>query len=241
MNLTTYAEYSNVQRTAVMYTPTDEARWLAEYAPLVKRIVRRLSMHADGVFERDDLEQIGLMGLLEALRRYGEPDEEFPHYAAVRVRGAILDELRRQDWRPRASRQGAHRLRGCERTLRRELGREPAKEEVCVALGIDSAAYEKMVFDDSAHELMSFDALLDAYGDLPAWQEDGPESSVLLRISLEQALQALDPAEQRVIQLYYEYELTLAEIGAVLELTTARICQIHHSALQKMRSRLEQS
>jgi RNA polymerase sigma factor FliA len=239
MNMICDTEYTAVQRATPALAAADEARWLAEYAPLVKRVVRKFAAQADGVFERDDLEQIGLMGLMEALRRYGEPDDEFVNFAVVRVRGAVLDELRRQDWRTRSARQGAHKLRACERTLRGKLGRDPVKEEVCAALGIDGDEYDRTILDDCATEFMSFDELLDQQGDLAAGRTDGPEGQVLLRMGLEQALNALTEREQRVVQLYYECELTLAEIGVVLDLTTARICQLHRDALRKMRAYLE--
>lgn len=237
MTATTYTEYQSVQRAGQALSAADEARWMAQYAPLVKRTVRKLGSHAGGSMDAADLEQLGLMGLLEALRRYGEPDEEFEHFALVRVRGAILDELRRQDWRPRSARQGAHRMRSTERTLRRELGREPTKEEVCDALEIDGDEYEQLLLDDSAQEFISFDALLednaDSYG-----TDDGIERQIVLRRSLEQALGMLDAREQQVIQLYYEFDLNQAEIGAVLGLTRARVCQINKSALEKMRRHL---
>src|SRR5471030_1450890 len=86
------------------HSVVDEQKHLLAYAPLVKRIVRQLNSQIAGAIDRDDMEQIGLMGLLEALRRYGEPDAAFGSYASLRVRGAILDELRRQDWRPRPTR-----------------------------------------------------------------------------------------------------------------------------------------
>ncbi|WP_244130354.1 FliA/WhiG family RNA polymerase sigma factor [Burkholderia sp. BCC0044] len=217
----------------------DEGRWMAYYAPLVKRTVRKLGSHAGGAMDTADLEQLGLMGLLEALRRYGEPDDEFEHFARVRVRGAILDELRRQDWRPRSARQGAHRLRSAERTLRRELGREPTQEEVCDALEIDGDEYDQLQLDDSAQAFVSFDALLedgaDQYGG-----DDGIEGQIIQRRSLEEALGVLDAREQQVIQLYYELDLNQAEIGAVLGLTRARICQINKNALDKMRKHLVQ-
>lgn len=85
-----------------------EQQRLLEHVPLVKRVVRQLHAQASAVLDREDMEQIGLMGLLEALRRYGPPDERFPAFATLRIRGAILDELRRQDWRPRSVRQDSH-------------------------------------------------------------------------------------------------------------------------------------
>ncbi|MFH5254423.1 FliA/WhiG family RNA polymerase sigma factor [Burkholderia semiarida] len=239
MTSISYTEYMNVQRASQNMSLDGEARWVAEYAPLVKRVASKLAGHAKGVVDRDDLEQIGVMGLLEALRRYGEPDDEFAHYAVVRVRGAILDELRRQDWRPRAVRQSTHQLRACERALRRKLGREPDKEDVCAALGIDGAEYDRAVLDDGANEFMSLDELIGSIGDHSIEHQAGPESQVLMRRGIEKALLVLDEREQRIVQLYYEFDLSLAEIGAVLDLTAARVCQLHRSALRKMRNYLE--
>jgi len=239
MNASTHTEYTTIQRASQQMSAADEARWMAQYAPLVKRTVRKLSSQSAGVMEPEDLEQLGLMGLLEALRRYGEPDDEFQHFALVRVRGAMLDALRRQDWRTRSARQGAHKMRSAERELRRTLGREPSREELCDALDIDGDAYDQLQLDDSAEAFVSFDALLeegvDRYG-----SEDGPEDTVLKRRDLEKALGTLDAREQKVIQLYYEFDLNQAEIAAVLGLTTARVCQINKKALTKMRMHLAQ-
>lgn len=239
MSATTYTEYESVQRAGQALSAADEARWMAQYAPLVKRTARKLGSQAGGAMDADDLEQLGLMGLLEALRRYGAPDDEFEHFALVRVRGAILDELRRQDWRPRTARQGAHRLRSTERTLRRELGREPTKDEVCNALDIDGDEYEQLQLDDCAQEFVSFDAMLEDGGDAHG-ADDGIERQIVVRKSLEKALGVLDSREQQVIQLSYEFDLNQAEIGAVLGVTRARVCQINKTALAKMRKYLAQ-
>ena len=102
-----YAELRDATSRAL--SAADEQRHLLAWAPLVKRVVRQLSSQVGGAIDRDDMEQIGLMGLLEALRRYGEPDAGFPGFAMLRIRGSILDELRRQDWRPRSVR----RVRSC--------------------------------------------------------------------------------------------------------------------------------
>ncbi|OWY39976.1 RNA polymerase sigma factor FliA [Xenophilus sp. AP218F] len=214
----------------------DEARQLRRYAPLVKRVARQLASQAGCVFDREDMEQIGLMALLDCLRRYGEPDEGFGGFAMLRIRGAILDELRRLDWRPRGLRQDSHRLRDGARRLRRELGREPSEAELMQALGLDEAAYREIAQAENAEAMASFDELLSA--GLELGQCEGPEAGIALRDELAQALGALNPREQQVIQLYYEFELSLKEIAAVLEVSEARICQINKSALKKMQASL---
>ncbi len=213
----------------------DEQKHLLAYAPLVKRIVRQLNSQVQGAIDRDDMEQIGLMGLLEALRRYGEPDASFGSYAALRVRGAILDELRRQDWRPRAVRQQSHKMRDAVRELTRKLGREPAEQEIMAALGLDAEGYQAYLLDENAETIASFDEILqDTLADTGSVA--GPEEQLMIRRSLEQALTGLDEREQRVIQMYYEFELSYKEIAAVLDLTDARVCQLNKQALNKMKA-----
>jgi len=223
---------------ASAFTPAEEQQHLLAYAPLVKRIVRQLNSQVAGAIDRDDMEQIGLMGLLEALRRYGAPDAAFGSYASLRVRGAILDELRRQDWRPRAVRQQSHKLRDAVRALTRQLGREPNEKEAIAGLGITAEEYMTYQLDENAELIASFDELLqDTMADTSAIP--GPEEQLLLRRSLEQALTGLDEREQRVVQMYYEFELSYKEIAAVLDLTDARVCQLNKAALNKMRAVLQ--
>jgi RNA polymerase sigma factor for flagellar operon FliA len=213
----------------------DEQKHLLAYAPLVKRIVRQLNSQVQGAIDRDDMEQIGLMGLLEALRRYGEPDTGFGSYASLRVRGAILDELRRQDWRPRAVRQQSHKMRDAVRELTRKLGREPGEQEIMSALGLDAEGYQAYLLDENAETIASFDEILqDTLADTGSVA--GPEEQLMIRRSLEQALNGLDEREQRVIQMYYEFELSYKEIAAVLDLTDARVCQLNKQALNKMKA-----
>ena len=151
--------YADAAMHAAM-SAQDEARHLVAYAPLVKRIARQLNSQVSGSMGREDMEQIGLMGLLEALRRYGTPDAGFASYAGLRVRGAILDELRRQDWRPRAVRQDSHKMRDAVRALTRKLGHEPSDKEAAEALGITQDEWRQFLLDDCAEELLSFDEIL---------------------------------------------------------------------------------
>lgn len=228
------AAYASMRQLARPASKAQEQRWLLAHLPLVKRVVRRLASQVSGVLDSDDMEQIGLIGLLEALRRYGEPDDDFAGYAALRIRGAVLDELRRLDWRPRGARQSAHKLRKAERALRQALGREPTRAEVCAALDISPEQGRELELAGGAEIFASFDELLADRGDFAGAQE-GPERAVVDRATLAAALNTLDPREQQVIQLYYEYELSQNEIAEVLERTPARICQITKSALAKMK------
>jgi RNA polymerase sigma factor for flagellar operon FliA len=211
-----------------------EQRRLVEHTPLVRRAVAQLASQAGGAMDRDDMLQIGLMGLLEALRRYGEPDERFPGYAAQRIRGAILDELRRQDWRPRTVRQEGNRLRDAIRELTRRLGHEPSEAEVTQHLGVSAEDYLAHEQHINAETMASFDELIEELALTPSAART-PEAELIQRRTLEQALSHLNEKEQHVVQLYYEAELSLREIGAVMGLTEARVCQINKSALQKMR------
>jgi len=198
----------------------DEQRHLLAHAPLVKRVVRQLSSQVGGAIDREDMEQIGLMGLLEALRRYGDPDEGFPGFAMLRIRGSILDELRRQDWRPRSV-------------------REPSEAEAIAALGVTAEAFQAYLLDEGAEELASFDELIAEMQEV-ASDVQSPEAQLLTRRTLEKALLALDEREQRVVQMVYEFELSYKEIAAVLGLTDARICQINKQALRKMKAFLQE-
>ncbi|MCS0582400.1 FliA/WhiG family RNA polymerase sigma factor [Massilia pinisoli] len=233
------SEYADAAIHAAM-SAAEEQKHLVAYAPLVKRIARQLTSQVSGAMGREDMEQIGLMGLLEALRRYGTPDTGFGSYASLRVRGAILDELRRQDWRPRAVRQDSHKMRDAVRALTRKLGREPNDKEAADALGIGQEEWRQFLLDDCAEELLSFDEILQESTER-AHSAPGPEDQFLVRRSLEQALSALNEREQRVIQMIYEFELSYKEIAAVLDLSDARVCQLNKSALAKMKAALAQA
>ena len=235
-----YAEsYGELGSAPVSHSVADEQKHLLAYAPLVKRIVRQLNSQIAGAIDRDDMEQIGLMGLLEALRRYGEPDGAFGGYAALRIRGAILDELRRQDWRPRAVRQHSHKLRDAVRALTRQLGREPSEPEIVASLGITIDEYQAYLMDENAEQIASFDEILQ--DSLSNDSAPSPEEQLMVRRSLEQALRGLDEREQRVVQMYYEFELSYKEIAAVLDLTDARVCQLNKAALGKMKAVLQRA
>jgi RNA polymerase sigma factor for flagellar operon FliA len=224
-------EYADAAIHAAM-SAKDEERHLVAYAPLVKRIARQLNSQVSGAMGRDDMEQIGLMGLLEALRRYGTPDTGFGSYASLRVRG-------RQSCL-RSVRQDSHKLRDAVRALTRKLGREPNDKEAAETLGLSQDEWRQFLLDDVAEELLSFDDVLQESTER-ASHAPGPEEQYAVRRSLEQALAALNEREQRVIQMIYEFELSYKEIAAVLDLSDARVCQLNKSALAKMKAALAQA
>ncbi|TLX59183.1 RNA polymerase sigma factor FliA [Stutzerimonas nosocomialis] len=216
-----------------LFAPGAEQRWLMQYLPLVKRIVRQLSLQANQVLDREDMEQIGLMGLLEGLRRYGVPDEQFGSFAALRIRGAILDELRRQDWRPRQVRQQVHKVRDAIRGLVRQLGRQPTDEEIRSHAGLTEAQYQEFLWADSSEAIESLDELLQSGQEGFAEGGDGLEERFVKERLLTQALSRLDERERLVLTLYYQHELSLKEIALVLEVSDARVCQLSKQAIAK--------
>ncbi|WP_017347575.1 FliA/WhiG family RNA polymerase sigma factor [Pantoea sp. A4] len=216
-------------------TPADECRYLQQWSPLVKRIVRQLLPQTDSVVGSDDLQQVALLGLLQSLRRYGHPDEQFGSYAQMRVRGAVLDYLRQHDWRPRRLRQRTHKINDGVRALTRELGHEPREEEVCQHLNISHAAYRDYVQQVNAKEMESLDELL-ANTNEPQWIDSAHwDDEFMLSRSMQQALATLQPREKMVLCLYYQYERNLREIALMLSLTEARVCQINKQAGQKIK------
>lgn len=231
------AEPASYATTTVLDAAAEQAAVTA-YLPMVRQVVRQLASQAQTIMDTQDMVQIGLMGLLEALRRYGAPDAAFAAYARQRVRGAILDELRRQDWRPRSVRQSAHKIRDAVRILRRKLGQEPTPEIIQKAMGISEAEYLAWEQAELAEAMASLDELVGAGMDM-ASSADDPATTVLRRRALAQALAALNEREQQVIQLYYEFDLNLKEIAAVLELSEARVCQLNKEALRKMRAAMD--
>ncbi|PAU58383.1 RNA polymerase sigma factor FliA [Pseudomonas sp. PIC25] len=226
-------DYALGQAAPALLRPEDERKWLMQYLPLVKRIVSQLSLQANQVLDREDMEQIGLMGLLDCLRRYGEPDEGFGRYAALRVRGAILDELRRQDWRPRQVRQQTHKIRDAIRQLSRQLGRAPSDEEILAATGLAEKDYQAFLQAESCEAIESLDELLQNGHEAFADGAQGVEERVLKERLLAQALSRLDERERLVLTLYYQHDLSLKEIALVLDVSDARVCQLSKQALNK--------
>ncbi|MBY4890024.1 FliA/WhiG family RNA polymerase sigma factor [Pantoea sp. DY-15] len=222
-------------------TPVEESRYLQQWLPLVKRVVRQLSAQTDAVMDREDLEQIALMGLLESLRRYGQPDDHFAGYALQRVRGAVLDQLRLHDWRPRRLRQKTHKINDAVRELTRHLGHEPNEEELRLHLKLTAEEVQEYLLLESASAMESFDELLagEGLGLGQALSGRALEEEVGIQRTLKTALASLCEREQLILSLYYQHEMSLKEIALVLDLTEARVCQINKKIGEKIKQFFE--
>jgi RNA polymerase sigma factor for flagellar operon FliA len=214
-----------------------EKQYIIDWLPLVNRVVRQLSAQVNTVLSQEDMQQIALMALLEALRRYGTPNAGFAGYAITRMRGAVLDTLRQQDWRPRQVRQKTHKINDGIRALTRQLGREPVTTEICQSLGLDCEQYQQ--YRQSANAVMpeSLENLLYEQGVTPDQLHGRSlEEDVVCSRTLHYALRQLDKREQHIFALYYQHELSLKEVARSMQLTEARVCQLNKRIAEKIRA-----
>jgi len=231
--LTSATHETQAFQTLSPLTPAQESHYLQAYLPLVRKVVKQLAPQCSCVMEREDMQQVALIGLLDALRRYGKPDEGFGGYAVQRIRGAVLDALRRLDWRPRQLRQKFYHIKDLIRERRKTLGREPEPGELD---GVSAAEYQQYLALEGADTLDSLDALLsDRPGDLPL-QGRRLEDQIVTQHMLSRALQTLSAKEQQILYLYYQQDMNLKEIALVLGLTEARICQLNKKIAEKLRT-----
>jgi RNA polymerase sigma factor for flagellar operon FliA len=227
---------------------------LVEYAPLVKYIASRLALNLPQSVDRKDLSSAGILGLIKAVETF-EPERgfKFETYAAHKVRGAILDELRALDWIPRSVRQKARDLQKTFSKLENELGRPPYDDEVCKELDISMKEYEEILSDVAPATIISLEeSLPDRSTDAKELRvidtiEDPGSSNPLRELGflevkeiLKEAIANLPEKEKLVVALYHYEELTLKEIGVVLDITESRVSQIHSKAILKLRARLLQ-
>ncbi|USD36246.1 MULTISPECIES: RNA polymerase sigma factor FliA [Ferrimonas] len=216
-----------------------ESEQLSQFLPLVKKAVNQLRSHCGTMLEVQDMEQIGMMALLDSLRRYpGELDGGFINFASKRIRGAILDELRRLDWRPRPVRQQAHEFNDIVRKLSRELGRPPRDSEVAEAMALTPEQLRERLYASQAESMQSLDELFQN-GVEPDAGQDGQNRFIDKR-TLVKALGQLKQREQLVLGLYYQHELNLKEIALTLGLTESRVCQLHKLAVSQLQQILQQ-
>lgn len=227
--------YAAEPATTAPANTLSEDQLIRKHLVLVKRVVNQLRSHTSTHCSLEDMQQIGLMGLLEAARRYDDvEDPNFPAFAVCRIRGAILDELRRLDWRSRQTRQQAHELNDITRDLTKQLKRQPNESEIIAALGTDKQDYQQRLHATLASEMQSLDQMLEAGADMPVPQQSDAIAHEQTRRTLEVALSKLNPREQLLLTLFYQHDMNLHEIALVLELTPPRICQLHKQALKQL-------
>lgn len=216
-----------------------------EYAPLVKRIAYHLMARLPASVSLDDLIQSGMLGLLEAAKRY-EPGRgaSFETYVGIRIKGAMLDELRKGDWTPRSVHRSTRQIAETMRRLEHELGRDPSDAEVASAMGISQTEYFALLKDARGTKLFHFTELSDEDGEhlsQKAVSKDNVAANIerdALLKSLVQAIELLPERERLVLALYYTEQLNLKEIGEVLGVSESRISQIHAQAAMRLRAKM---
>lgn len=232
-------EYLQLQRQSA-----DEL--VKQHAPLVRRIAYHLMGRLPPSVDVGDLIQSGMIGLLEAARNYAtDRSASFETYAGIRIRGAMLDELRRTDWTPRSVHRKAREVAEVVRQIETETGSDADDAEVMKRLGLSADEYHQVLADAASSRLLSLTAPDDGDGspamDVADSNNLGPEQDIEqtgMRQALIDAITGLPEREQLVMSLYYEQELNLKEIGAVLGVTESRVCQIHGQAIIRLRARM---
>jgi RNA polymerase sigma factor for flagellar operon FliA len=222
-----------------------------QYLPLVSALLGRLAMTLPDHVDHDDLQSAGLVGLLQALRNYDPSSgNTFETYARVRIRGAMLDELRRMDWVPRTVHEKARKIQEIMAQLEQKLGRTPTEAQVAKEMNLSAAEYSKLLDEVRPAAFICLDAVSSTengdtgslYEVVADTSEDGPAEQTsqreLKHVVLER-LKELPEIQRKVLALYYGEDLHLREIAEVFGLTESRICQIHSQAILAMRAYIQ--
>ena len=214
------------------------------YAPLVKRIAHHLLLRMPASVQIDDLIQSGMIGLLEAAKKYDvSKGASFETYAGIRIRGSMLDEVRKGDWAPRSVHRKSRKVAEAIKAIESRTGKDAKDPEIAKELNIDLNAYFAILQDASGSRLFSFDDVMEgddsaielAVGDLPG-PCDGLQRDTF-KANLANAISGLPDREKLVLALYYE-ELNLKEIGEVIGVSESRVSQIHSQAAMRLKARL---
>ena len=235
-----------------MYTvkgKADKNDLLTQHMPLVKRLAHHMKAKLPPSVEVDDLIQAGMIGLLDAITRYEETHgAQFETYAVLRIRGAMLDELRNSDWLPRSMRQNMRKIEAAMSALQQKLGHPPSESEVAKSLKLSLVDYQDMLSDGGGHQLVYYEDFHDSEGndsflDRYAVDDADPLRSLMdgdFRQAVINAIDALPPREKILMGLYYEEEMNLKEIGAVMGVSESRVSQLHTQAVARLRATLRE-
>ena len=240
------------QAEEIEITTENREEVIKRYSPMIKYVANRIAMRLPPHIEVDDLISVGVLGLMDAISKYDSSrGAKFKTYAEFRVRGAILDELRAMDWVPRSIRQKASNVDKVVQTLQAKLSRSPEDEEVAKEMGLTLDQFHDTLNETKSIPIFSLE-------DLGIAKESGEQQSLLdclagkadadpqtqirlieLKEIIAKAIDALPEKERLMVSLYYYEELTMKEIGAVLEITESRVSQIHSKAVYRLRTKLK--
>lgn len=220
---------------------------IMQHMGVVKYIAGRMAIHVPSSVEMDDLMGWGVLGLLDAVEKYDHrQDIKFSTYASIRVRGAILDQIRSLDWAPRSLRAMARKVSVAREKLRHEKGGEPDAEDIASEIGATPEQVEETTAQLQTAAVLSLDDYMPSEDSVQTRKVEmtsdtssrSPETIATERERQERLVAAileLPDQQQKVLNLYYQEELTLKEIGAVLEVSESRVCQIHSAAMKRLR------
>jgi len=223
---------------------------LRKYSPLVRRLAHHMIAKLPPSVELDDLIQVGMIGLTEAISRY-EPSQgvQFETFASQRIRGAMIDELRDGDWMSRGSRKSQKDIEQAVHRLQQKLHRAPMESEIAKELGMGLAEYQHLLAKVRGTQLVYLEDINggedeDSFLDRHMGVHEADPSAVLqdqrMRMALVAAIKGLPDREQQIMSMYYEHDMNLKEIAAVLGVTESRICQLHSQSIARLRARLRE-
>lgn len=229
----------------------DEKDLIERYLPLVRNVVDRIKLNVPAHVDADDLYSVGITGLIAAVRKFDpEQGTTFAGYAAMRIRGAILDELRRMDWCPRRARARSRKLKSAINDVEQKVGRVATDAEVSAALGLDAKEYAKWVDEAKPVTFIAIDQGADNLeGQGPSLHDllrddndvtgrENLEKAELVQL-LTQRIADLPDIPRKILAMYYYESMRLAEIAEVFGLTESRICQIHAQTILGLRAYLQ--
>ena len=233
----------------------EKSHLLAQHQPLVRRIALQMLAKLPASVELDDLIQAGMMGLLDASSRYEDgKGAQFETFVSQRIRGAMLDELRASDWGSRGLRQSARAVEKAIHQLEHVLGRPPTEGELAKEMKMELSDYQSLLQDVQGCQLLYVEdfakgeaenPFIDMHAQAASHDRGGsndPLAQLLesgFRHQLIDAISTLPERDQLLLNLYYEEELNLREIGAILEVSQSRVCQLHSQAISRLRARLK--
>ena len=234
-----HAMYAEVEKLG-------ESDQIVRHASLVKRIAYHLLNRLPPTVQVDDLIQAGMVGLLEAASNFDpEMGASFETFAGIRIRGSMIDEIRRSDWTPRSVHRKYRSVTEAIRKIENETGEDPRDADVAEALGISLSEYHQILIDSSSSRIYSIDSMEEDSQDaaIPSSSEHTPDEILShdeYQSQLAEAIRRLPDKEQLVMSLYYDDELNFREIGEILEVTESRICQLHGQALLRIKARMSE-